>query len=292
VRELLDQGLDYRAAATELGIPVGQAYLIATGQPADGSGGPPALPASPPARNPARAQAVQAWIAARVAADGQLRAAAARRTAGPVEPGPPPPGAQSSRDVTVVLTREHNEIRALQQQLQALPGHGADASPAGLARRKAIVDTMTARLSRHERAEEKHLWPAVRAALPDGDQWADGALRQDQEARDTLAALARLDPGTGEFGKLATQLTGQLRKHLAYEERVFLLLREAMPAGERDKLGRKLLAASTGEPARPRPKAPRKQSPAKAPQKPARAKAPGKPSPAADPQQPPAAGEA
>jgi len=33
VRQLLDGGLDYRAAARELRIPAGQAYMIATGVP-------------------------------------------------------------------------------------------------------------------------------------------------------------------------------------------------------------------------------------------------------------------
>ena len=37
VRQLLGQGLDYQAAGRRLGIPAGQAYLIATGVPADGS---------------------------------------------------------------------------------------------------------------------------------------------------------------------------------------------------------------------------------------------------------------
>jgi hypothetical protein len=36
VRKLLDDGLDYAAAAQRLGIPPGQAYMIATGLPADG----------------------------------------------------------------------------------------------------------------------------------------------------------------------------------------------------------------------------------------------------------------
>ena len=37
VRQLLDRGLDYGAIGRELRIPAGQAYMIATGVPADGS---------------------------------------------------------------------------------------------------------------------------------------------------------------------------------------------------------------------------------------------------------------
>ena len=268
VRELLDQGLDYRSAGSRLGIPAGQAYLIATGRPADGSDTPSAQEqegsggellaasqqlANPPHENPTGSKTVRDWIAARVAADEQLRTAAAERTAEPGKPEAP----DVSRDITDVLTRQHNQVEALQKQLAALPGHRKGGTPADLAKRKSIVDLMTARLTAHETAEETHLWPAVRAALPDGDRWADGALQQEQEGNETLAALAPLDPDTDEFDDLVEQLVSQLRKHVAYEARVFVLLRGAMPADERAKLGKKAASAVRRGPKRPH-SAPRK----------------------------------
>src|ERR1700761_4292306 len=63
VQDLLDAGLDYEAAGQRLGIPAGQAYLIATGRPADGSaepatkdddGGPDGGADPPPAGPPRR----------------------------------------------------------------------------------------------------------------------------------------------------------------------------------------------------------------------------------------------
>ncbi len=269
VRKLLDQGLDYRTAASELGIPAGQAYLIATGRPADGSDTPSAQEqessqgkllaasqnlANPPHENPTGSKTVRDWIAARVAADEQMRTAAAQRTAEPGKPEAP----DVSQDITDVLTRQHNQVEALQKQLAALPGHRKGGTAADLAKRKSIVDLMTARLASHEAAEEAHLWPAVRAALPDGDRWADGALQQEQEGNETLAALAPLDPDGDEFDDLVEQLISQLRKHVAYEARVFVLLREAMPADEREKLGKKVASAARRGPARPRRSAPRK----------------------------------
>jgi hypothetical protein len=88
---LLQEGLGYEAAGRSLGVPAGQAYLIATGLPADGSGSPtpadlerPGVSASstqglsnPPARNPTTNDEVRAWIRARAAADAQMQAAAA-----------------------------------------------------------------------------------------------------------------------------------------------------------------------------------------------------------------------
>jgi hypothetical protein len=96
VRELLDSGMDYEAAGRELGIPAGQAYLIATGMPADGSETVPGqemtesrylLPSSqrlsnPPQHDPGSKDSVRRWMVARAAADGQMQAAKRQRAAG------------------------------------------------------------------------------------------------------------------------------------------------------------------------------------------------------------------
>ena len=254
VRKLLDDGLDYRSAAHALGIPAGQAYMIATGRPADGSDTPPShggvlgtrlLPASqqlsnPPHENPAASQTVRDWIARRAAADSQMQAASQQRTAEPSEPEDP----ERDLDVTMVLTRQHNQVRALQQQLEAAPSTRTGGTTSDFQQRKSIVDMITMHLSRHETVEEEHFWPAVRSALPDGDEWTDAALAQEQEGKELLAALGRLDGDTEEFDEHVEKLVLALRKHVAHEEQVFLRLREAMPAHEREKLGNKLLKAS------------------------------------------------
>jgi hypothetical protein len=263
VRALLGEGLDYPAAAQRLGIPPGQAYLIATGQPADGgdtpgTGPPGALPssqhlASPAHENRTGGEAVREWIRARVAADAPMRQAAQQRTAEPAEPG----SEGASTDVVQVLTRQHNQVRALQEQLAALPSHRTGGSSDDMAARKSIVDMITVHLSQHETAEEEHLWPTVRIALPDGDELAGGALEQEQEGKDTLTELARLGPDTDEFDQLVEKLVLQLRRHVAYEERLFLRLQEAIPESERERLGKKLLRASAHAPTRPHRHAPK-----------------------------------
>jgi hypothetical protein len=83
VLELLEQGHTYETAARELRIPAGQAYMIATGLPADGSDVPspeelsakPVLPGSsqqlvnPPPFNPTRKQQVVDWVRMRAGRD-------------------------------------------------------------------------------------------------------------------------------------------------------------------------------------------------------------------------------
>jgi hypothetical protein len=76
VLELLDAGHSYETAARALHIPAGQAFMIATGLPADGSDAPspeelarkPPLPGStqqlvnPPSYNPTRKPHVLEWV--------------------------------------------------------------------------------------------------------------------------------------------------------------------------------------------------------------------------------------
>jgi hypothetical protein len=134
VRTLLAEGHDYRGAASQLGIPPGQACLIAAGRPAGGSGSPARHKeraggllassqhlASPPHKNPTGAPQVREWIAARVAADSRLLAAAAQRTVAPQPPREP----EASLGLADVLTRQRNQVRALQEPLVALPGRRA-----------------------------------------------------------------------------------------------------------------------------------------------------------------------
>ena len=254
VRRLLDDGLDYQAASEKLGIPPGQAYLIATGVPADGSDTVPEeearrpgfLPSSqhlanPLHENPTAKESVAAWLRARVASDEQMRTALRERTAEPPEVDPE--AERENHDAVTVLGRQHGQVRYLLKQLQALPGHTTGGTPGQMSARKSIVDMITVRLSEHETIEEEHFWPSVREALPDGDRYADQALGQEQEGKDTLTALGRLGPDSREFDELVEKLVARLRQHVAFEELVFLRMRETVPAEDLDRLGEKLLSA-------------------------------------------------
>lgn len=99
VLELLRSGDSIEAAARRLGLPAGQAYMIATGIPADYSdslgpedygreglqlGGTQAL-LGVPHHNPGGPEdkpQVMEWVRARAGADAQMQAAASRRSGG------------------------------------------------------------------------------------------------------------------------------------------------------------------------------------------------------------------
>jgi hypothetical protein len=265
VRRLLEQGHDYPEIARRLGVPPGQAYMIGTGIPADGGDTytdaerqrPGVLPTAQHllglgAENPTTKETVLNWIKARVSTDEQMKAAAQQRDAEPGDIVDP----DDDQDALVVLTRDHNQVKALQEQLEALPSHSTGGSAAQMSQRKSIVDMITVKLSQHEAVEEQYLWPAVREAMPDGDRWADEAIEQEQQDKDTLTALGRLEPDTDEFDELVEQLVLLLRKHVAYEDKLFLQLKTAMSDEARRELGAELLTAKKLAPTRPHPDTP------------------------------------
>ncbi|HET8599121.1 MAG TPA: hypothetical protein VFL99_02265 [Segeticoccus sp.] len=75
--------------------------------------------ASVPTReNPAGPVSVTQWIAARVARDDQMRQADAARDAAPGEKEIP----DRPQDVLDVLARDHNQVKAMLEQLSTIPG--------------------------------------------------------------------------------------------------------------------------------------------------------------------------
>lgn len=264
VLALVRAGRSYEDIGAQLGVPPGQAYMIATGLPADG--GDTLAPedrrregllaptsqhlVNPAAVNPTVNDEALAWVKRRAAGDRQMRSAADRRDAVPPEIADP----DDVGDVVVVLTRDHNQVRSLLEQLNALPSYTKGGTAAHMSRRKSVVDMITYRLSQHETVEEEHFWPVVREVLADGDERADTALEQEQEGMETLTALGKLDGDNEDFDTLVERLTLQLRKHVAYEERVFLDLTAAMDDDDRDRLGRRVRDAEPQAPTRPHPR--------------------------------------
>lgn len=180
---------------------------------------------------------VEQWVAERVAQDPQMRSAAAARSLHVGESR----GPDGAHELLAVLTRQHDHLTALGKRLGAIPAYGA--SDEQVQQRAAIIDLIRDVASRHESAERRYLWPAVRTHLADGDARADAALAQEQQSNDTLAALATAAPDSDEHGRLAEQLISQLRAHVAYEDKVFLDLRDATDEQIRSELGEQFLQA-------------------------------------------------
>jgi hemerythrin-like domain-containing protein len=265
--ELVRAGRSYEEVGEHFGIPPGQAYMIVTGLPADGSTtiGPEflrkaegLLPGSsqhlsnPRTVVPQRDSAVAEWVKQRARQDRQMQEAAAARTAEP----PPVEGEERSDDIVSVIGWDHNQIKYLLEELQAIPGTRQGGRPAQEDQRVSIVDMVRVRLSGHEKLEEEYFWPAVRSTLLDGDQLADQALRQEQEGKVLLQAMSGMSGSDEEFDEAVEQLVLMLRKHVAFEDIVLLQMRQSMAEAEREELGRRFMAGRSHAPTRPHPHAP------------------------------------
>lgn len=259
---------DYQAVGHALGVPAGQAYLVATGLPADGGdtlapeeqGRPGMLPGSTqhlvyapvPPENPAAKPEVHEWIKQQAAMDAPMQSAARAQDAAPGEPADP-----AATDIVVVLTRQHDQVTALLKQLKAIPGVTKGGSGVHQSRRASIVDMITVALSRHEAAEEEHFWPWVRKALADGDELAAAAASQEQHGTDILISLGTTPPSDEKFDELAEELEHAARTHVAFEDRVLLAVMQATSEKDRAAVGKRFLRAHSHAPTRPHPHAPR-----------------------------------
>lgn len=150
------------------------------------------------------------------------------------------------RSVLEILAEEHDRIAAHLSQLTDpdIPvGH-----------RGLVAEAVTAAVTRHLSAEEQYLYPAVRAALPDGDALADREIAADTELLRALGELTGVGPEDPRFDRLAETAAGQLRRHAhAATGQIHPALRQVATAAELIRLGNRVEIAEEAAPTRPHP---------------------------------------
>lgn len=156
-----------------------------------------------------------------------------------------------------VLAKDHEEVKRMLLELELGPTAAGGADSDQLALRKKMVQQLVIEESRHEAAEEMHFWPTVRDRLTDGDDLANQAIEQEQEGKEVLDRLDKLDADSQEFENLLAEFISAGRTHIAFEEaHVWPGLRVALTTEEADNLGHKLEEAKESAPTRPHPKTP------------------------------------
>jgi hypothetical protein len=160
-------------------------------------------------------------------------------------------------DVFEFLARDHDEVKSMLTRLEVGAVRQGAATTDQLAQRKKLAEQLIIEESRHEAIEEMHFWPVVREQLPNGDELADTAIGQEDEGKEILGKLGKLEAGTLEFETLLADFTRAGREHIDYEEtRVWPGLRISLSRQQADELGSKLEAAKKTAPTRPHPRAP------------------------------------
>jgi hemerythrin superfamily protein len=127
----------------------------------------------------------------------------------------------------------------------------------GPAIKRRLVDDMIRELSTHAAIEEQAFYPAVREALPEGDDLVEHSLDEHEEAKGLLAELEGMEPGEPEFEAKVGTLIADVREHVEEEEgQIFPRLQVALREGDLERIGEALERAKKVAPTRPHPHAP------------------------------------
>jgi hemerythrin-like domain-containing protein len=160
-------------------------------------------------------------------------------------------------DVFEVLGQDHQEVKRMLAELEKGPTAATGASDNHLALRKKMVEQLVIEESKHEALEEMYFWPVVRDHLPNGNTLADQATAQEQEAKEVLAKLDKLDASDAEFEQLLGSFIGAARVHIAFEEtQVWPSLRTALNTERAAELGTQIAEGKKTAPTRPHPHTP------------------------------------
>jgi hemerythrin-like domain-containing protein len=157
-------------------------------------------------------------------------------------------------DVFDVLATDHAEIKEMLSALQQSPDRLQGASQTVLKARSQVAERLVMESSRHESAEERYFWPAVRQHVLNGNTLADHAISQDTKAKEVLSKLDKLDSSDAEFDRLIAQLIPVAREHIEFQESaVWPELRGALSADQAHELGEQVRKAKELGPTRPHP---------------------------------------
>ena len=147
-------------------------------------------------------------------------------------------------DVVTFLVRQHDQIKALFQELNQATGD---------ARADAFVE-LRRLLAVHETAEEEIVHPRARKVSDTAESVVSARLNEERSAKEMLASMEDIDVESAEFRTVLSELQMAVLAHAeAEEEMEFPLLADAL---EPDQLQRMQKAASMAEamaPTRPHP---------------------------------------
>ena len=156
-----------------------------------------------------------------------------------------------------VLSKDHVEVKRMLAELEMGPTGATGADQSQLTLRKRMVEELIMEESKHEAVEDMYFWPAVREHLANGDDLADTALQQEQDGKEVLDLLVKLDASQPEFEMLLASFIKDAREHVAFEEnKVWPGLAGVLTPQESSDLAAKLEHGENIAPTRPHPGVP------------------------------------
>ncbi|MES2015559.1 MAG: hemerythrin domain-containing protein [Pseudomonadota bacterium] len=114
-------------------------------------------------------------------------------------------------DAITLLTRDHQEVKAMFEQYEGL---GERAHTA----KQQLATQICAALIRHATVEEELFYPAVYATAEDAEDLVDEALVEHAAAKKLIMQLLALDPGDDMYDAIVKVLSEQIEHHVQEEE--------------------------------------------------------------------------
>lgn len=114
----------------------------------------------------------------------------------------------TAEDVVSFLKAQHEAIKALFERVDSARGSERADAFIGLRRVLAV----------HETAEEQVVHPRAKREIHDGERIVDARLHEENEAKQALAELERLDADSPEFDSAFQQLKADVIAHAEAEE--------------------------------------------------------------------------
>ncbi len=146
-----------------------------------------------------------------------------------------------------LLLEDHRKVEQLFSGIEAAGGAGPDEA----------VQEVVRELSVHAAIEEQVLYPSIREKVPGGDEMADHAIEEHQQAKELLAGIDGSEADSTERRSLLARLMMEVRSHVEEEEGdLFPKLQTAFGPQEQQEMGQALAEAKKMAPTRPHPNAP------------------------------------
>jgi hemerythrin superfamily protein len=114
----------------------------------------------------------------------------------------------TANDVVGFLKQQHEQIKSLFAQVLASSGSEREETFVDLRRLLAV----------HETAEEEIVHPRAKHEIANGDAVVDARLKEEHEAKETLAELEKLDVDSPEFETKLRSLQADVIEHAEAEE--------------------------------------------------------------------------
>ena len=150
---------------------------------------------------------------------------------------------QTTDDVVKFLKDQHNLINDMFDEVLSASDPKA--------REKAFID-LRKLLAVHETAEEMVVHPRARHEVANGDDIVDARLKEEHEAKETLAKLESMDISSPKFIDELTKFRDAVIDHAEHEENEeFTKLERKLKADDRERMAKAVLAVEAIAPTRP-----------------------------------------